>query len=138
MGFNASTLEHLPRNECMRLLASVPIGRIVYSRQALPAVALVNFTISDGDIVIRTDASGKFAVAVDEAVVAFEADSVDTVREAGWSVTVIGQCHAVTDAARLERLRQAGLRPWAPGRRDHFISIDPVIVTGQRLRQRKG
>lgn len=137
MDSNASTLEHLSRKECIRLVASVSIGRIAYSRQALPAVELVNFTLADGDIVIRTDASGKFAVAINEAIVAFEADSVDTVGETGWSVTAVGQCHAVTDEARLKRLRQAGLRPWAPGRRDHFISIDPVIVTGRRLRNRK-
>ena len=33
----------------------VPLGRIVYTRQALPAVELVNFALDDGDIIIRTD-----------------------------------------------------------------------------------
>jgi hypothetical protein len=39
-------LEHLPRDECIRLMASAPVGRIVYTRQALPAVELVNFARS--------------------------------------------------------------------------------------------
>ena len=71
-----SVLEHLSRDECMRLMGSVPVGRIVYTRQALPAVELVNFTLDDGDIIIRTDAGGKLAAATRGAVVAFEADSV--------------------------------------------------------------
>ena len=44
-------------------MGSVPVGRIVYTRQALPAVELVNFALDDGDIVIRTDAGGKLAAA---------------------------------------------------------------------------
>ena len=55
MDFNGTTLEHLSREECLRLVGQVPVGRIVYTRQALPAVELVNFALDDGDIVIRTD-----------------------------------------------------------------------------------
>ena len=36
-------LKQLSRDECLRLMASVPVGRIIYTRQALPAVELVNF-----------------------------------------------------------------------------------------------
>jgi len=133
MDSNDFALEHLSRNECMRLMASVPVGRIVYTRQALPAVELVNFALADGDIVIRTDAGGKLTAAISGAVVAFEADSVDSARHAGWSVTAIGRCEAVTDDTESARLRETGLRPWAPGRRDHFIKITPVILTGRQL-----
>jgi hypothetical protein len=31
-------------------VGSVPVGRIVYTRQALPAVELVNFALIDGGI----------------------------------------------------------------------------------------
>ena len=75
MDFNGTTLEQLSRTECLRLVGQVPLGRIVYTRQALPAVELVNFTLDDGDIVIRTDASGKLAAATRGAVVAFEANA---------------------------------------------------------------
>ena len=93
----------------MRLMGSVPVGRIVYTRQALPAVELVNFALADGDIVIRTDAGGKLAAATRGAVVAFEADSVDTGEHAGWSVTVVGQSRAVTDAEEIHERRLARL-----------------------------
>ena len=59
------------------LMASVPVGRIIYTRRALPAVELVNFALDRGEIVIRTDSSGKLAAATRGAIVAFEADSLD-------------------------------------------------------------
>jgi uncharacterized protein len=133
MESNGLALEHLSRGQCMRLLGSVPVGRIVYTRQALPAVELVNFALDDGDIVIRTDASGKLAAATRGAVVAFEADSVDVAGHGGWSVTVVGQSRAVTDAAEIRRLEQTALEPWAPGKHDHFIRISPSIVNGRRI-----
>ena len=133
MDSNGPTLEHLPRDECMRLLASVPTGRIAYTRQALPAVELVNFALQDGDIIIRTDASGKLAAATRGAIVAFEADSVDPVGQAGWSVTAVGESRAVTDREEILRLEQIALHPWAPGKRDHFIRIPPTMLNGRRL-----
>ena len=133
MDVNGTTLEHLSRDECLRLVGQVAVGRIVYTRQALPAVELVNFALDDGDIVIRTDSGGKLAAATRGAVVAFEADSVDGAAHAGWSVTVVGYSRAVTGREEILRLAQTGLVPWAPGKRDHFIRISPEIVNGRRL-----
>jgi uncharacterized protein len=133
MDRNGTALEHLSSDECMRLMASVPVGRIAYTRQALPAVEVVNFTVDRGDIVFRTDAGGKLTAAISDAVVAFEADSMDFTRHTGWSVTVVGQCRTVTDSEEVRRLERSGLRPWAPGERKHYIKITPVIVNGRRL-----
>lgn len=133
MDSHDGALEHLPRRECMRLLATVPIGRIVYSRQALPVVEMVNFVLDRDDIVIRTDTGDKLAAAAGGAVVAFEADSVDLASHDGWSVTVVGPCRVVTDDRDIQRLKDTGLRSWAPGNRRYFIVISPVIVTGRRI-----
>ena len=130
---DGSALHRLSRDECLTLLASVPVGRIVYTRRALPAVELVNFALDHGDIVIRTDRSGKLAAATRGAVVAFEADQLDLAGQAGWSVTAVGPSSEVTDPGELTRLRTIGLKPWAPGERDHFIRISPVILNGRRL-----
>ena len=126
-------LKRLPREECLRLLDSVPFGRIIYTRQALPAVELVNFVLDEGDIVFLADARGKLGAAVRGAVVAFEADSLDFGGHTGWSVTVVGQCRAVTDPGEAERLRGIGISPWAPGEREHFIRIPASIVNGRLL-----
>ncbi len=130
---DGSALEQLSRDECLQLLASVSLGRIVYTRRALPAVEVVNFALDHGDIVIRTDRGGKLAAATQHAVVAFEADCLDAAQQAGWSVTAIGQSQEVTDPAEIGRLQDIGLSSWAPGTREHFIRISPEILNGRRL-----
>ena len=131
---DGSALQRLSRDECLTLMASVPVGRIIYTRRALPAVELVNFALDHGDIVIRTDSSGKLAAAARGAVVAFETDQVDLAGQSGWSVTAIGPSTEVTDPDELARLRTIGLTSWAPGERDHFIRISPVMLNGRHLR----
>ena len=133
MNSDTPALKQLSRDECLRLMASVPVGRIIYTRQALPAVELVNFALEAGDIIIRTDRSGKLSAATRGAVVAFETDSVDPTRRVGWSVTAIGHAREVTDSDEIGRLEQLGLSSWAPGEREHFIRISPGILNGRRL-----
>jgi uncharacterized protein len=130
---DGSALRQLPRNECLTLMASVPVGRIIYTRRALPAVELVNFALYHGDIVIRTDRSGKLAAAARGAVVAFEADHLDLVNRVGWSVTAVGQAREVTDLGEIARLREIDLSSWAPGEREHFIRISPQLINGRYL-----
>jgi uncharacterized protein len=131
---DGSALEQLSRDECLRLMESVSVGRIIYTRRALPAVELVNFALDHGDIIIRTDSGGKLAAATQHSVVAFEADRLDADQQAGWSVTVIGQSREVTDPAEIGQLQKIGLTSWAPGVREHFIRISPEILNGRRLR----
>jgi uncharacterized protein len=118
----------------MRLMGTVPIGRIVYTRQALPAVEVVNFALVDGDIVIRANAEGKLAAATRGAVVAFEADDTGLGGHAGWSVTVVGQARVVS-GPQADRLQHVALTPWVPGPHAHFICIAPTIVNGRWLGQ---
>ena len=130
---DGAALRQLTSDDCLRLLATVPFGRIIYTRQALPAVELVNFAFEGGDIVIRTDRSGKLAAATRGAIVAFEADVVDVEHRSGWSVTAIGPSRAVADAADIARLQRIGLDSWAPGVREHFIRITPQLLSGRWL-----
>jgi nitroimidazol reductase NimA-like FMN-containing flavoprotein (pyridoxamine 5'-phosphate oxidase superfamily) len=126
-------LVDLSREKCLRLMATAPVGRIIYTRRAMPAVELVNFTLYAGDIVIRTSVSGKLAAAINGAVVAFEADEYDPTTRTGWSVTVVGQAREVADPALIERLRVAGPHPWAPGEHPYFMRITPGTLNGRCL-----
>ena len=128
-----SALKQLSRGECLRLMASVPVGRVIYTQRAMPAVDLVNFAFHHGDIVIRTDRGGKLAAAARGAVVAFQADCLDPAHHAGWSVTAIGPSRGVTDPGEIGRLQEIGLSSWAPRAREHFIRISPIILTGRYL-----
>jgi uncharacterized protein len=130
---DGSALQQLSKDECLTLMASVPVGRIIYTRRALPAVELVSFALDQGDIVIKTARGSKLAAARG-AVVAFEADCLDPAHQAGWSVTAIGPSREVTDPAEVVRLQAMGLNSWTDGARDHFIKISPVMLTGRYLR----
>lgn len=134
MNANGSALERLSDGECLRLIASVPVGRIVYTLRALPAVEPVNFAVHDGDIVFRTEPGGKVAAAVRQAVVAFEVDELDFASRSGWSVTIVGTAREVTDPADVARLRLIGLAPWMPDEQEYFVRITPGIITGRWLR----
>ncbi|MFJ3670938.1 pyridoxamine 5'-phosphate oxidase family protein [Streptomyces sp. NPDC090106] len=124
----------LDRDECLRLLAGAPIGRIVYTRQALPAVLPVNFGLDpDGAVLLRTAADSGLTHAVDGAVVAFEADAVDTATQSGWSVIVTGHAAVVTDPDEHDRLSRTGPRSWVPAPSEVFVRIEPELVTGREL-----
>ncbi|MGW7404830.1 pyridoxamine 5'-phosphate oxidase family protein [Streptomyces sp. NPDC054833] len=124
----------LGREECLRLLAKAPVGRIVHTRRALPAVLPVNFALdADGAVVLRTSAASELVRAIEGTVVAFEADEVDAVAQSGWSVVVTGPATVVTDAAEHERLMRGGPRSWVPAPREVFVRIEPELVTGREL-----
>ncbi|MGQ4390663.1 pyridoxamine 5'-phosphate oxidase family protein [Streptomyces sp. SAS_270] len=124
----------IERQECLRLMAKAPVGRIVHTRHALPAVLPVNFRVdTDGAVVLRTSAASELVRAVDGAVVAFEVDEVDAVAHSGWSVVVTGSATVVTDPDEHERLLRTGPRSWAPSPEEVFVRIQPELVTGREL-----
>ncbi len=134
MELDHAGLEILSRDECLALLASVPIGRIGLSLSALPVVLPVNFAVHDETIIIRTSVGSKFAAAISNAVVALEADHYDSLGHNGWSVLVQGSSRVVSDPGELERLRRLPLRPWANPDTDRYIAISTDVVSGRRVR----
>ncbi|GAA5041791.1 pyridoxamine 5'-phosphate oxidase family protein [Streptomyces similanensis] len=124
----------LERPECLRLLAKAPVGRVVHTRHALPAVLPVNFWLDDdGAVVLRTAADSGLVRAVDGAIVAFEADEVDAAAHSGWSVVVTGTASVVGDAGERRRLDRDVPCSWAPSPREVFVRIEPELVTGREL-----
>ena len=127
-------LAELPKAESLRLLASVPFGRVVFTARALPAIRPVNHLVDGSRIIIRTSLGSALSTDVDYVgtVVAYEADEIDPVTRQGWSVVVVGRALPVTDGLLSARYRQA-LQPWAAGHRDEVIAISTDMVTGYRL-----
>jgi hypothetical protein len=129
------TLVELPRHEALRLLGTAPLGRVVFTLRALPAIRPVNHIMDGDDVIIRTNlgASVASAVSADSAVVvAYQADMIDPDTHTGWSVVVTGVARIVTDPqdnARYQRL----LRPWVDNPVDCVIRIRAEIVSGYRL-----
>ena len=123
----------LRRGESLRLLATVPVGRLIFTVNALPAVRPMNFALVDGLILLRTAAGSAVARKVAGAIVAFEADELDAAACSGWSVTVTGRAALVTDPDAAARYRKVPLVPWAPGIRDQFVTISTELVEGLRV-----
>ncbi|MFR9725541.1 pyridoxamine 5'-phosphate oxidase family protein [Streptomyces sp. MS19] len=123
--------------EALRLLGSVSLGRIVFTRYALPTIRPVNHVLDGGDVVIRTHEGAAMTSRTRQAggpgvVVAYEADAIDPVTHLGWSVVVTGYAHLVTDTDELARYRRL-LRPWVEQSMDYAVRIRPDLITGVRL-----
>ncbi|MBP2325135.1 nitroimidazol reductase NimA-like FMN-containing flavoprotein (pyridoxamine 5'-phosphate oxidase superfamily) [Kibdelosporangium banguiense] len=131
---DSAGLEVLAEHECYQLLAKVPIGRIVFTDRALPAVQPVAFVLHENKVIIRTAARSRLAIAATDTVVAFEVDEFtdDRVRT-GWSVVAVGQAKPITDTDDLAAVRQLGLRPWSAAAMDHYLAIGIEIISGRRL-----
>ncbi len=127
------TLATLDRSECLRLLTTVPVGRLIFTVGALPAVRMMNFVLAGDMIVLRTAPGTAAARKAPGSVVAFEADAVETATSSGWSVTVTGWAELVTDEHALATYSSLALVPWAPGERDQFITVRTDVVQGQRI-----
>lgn len=119
--------------ECRRLLESVPVGRLVFTEGALPAVHPVNFVMAGPDVIIRTGPGPKLEAAKRGDVLAFQADAIDPVSRTGWSVLLIGHASVVVDVDRLVSVVDAEHRPWVRGRSTHVIQIAGERITGRRL-----
>jgi len=125
----------LNREQCLELLATVPVGRVGVSIRALPAVLPVNFVLVGSQILFRTIPGTKLDAATANAVVAFEADGFDPDGGSSWSVLVQGICSEVTDPEDLARLARVRLEPWAfgPGVAERLVRIDTSFVSGRRF-----
>ena len=117
MNADAPTLRLLPAGECLRRLRSVPVGRIAYTKNALPAVEPVKFALDGRHIVIRIDPGSALATALHHTVVAFEADYMDYEHHCGWSVTIVGNAHEVVDPREISKLRAQRAAVLGLGRR---------------------
>lgn len=127
-------LAELPRDEALRLLGSVPFGRVVFTAQALPAIRPVNHLVDGDQVIIRASLLSAISQDVDGqgTVVAYEADLIDPASRVGWSVVVVGRAVRVADGQGREHYLRR-LRPWVAGERDEVISISADLVTGYRL-----
>jgi Pyridoxamine 5'-phosphate oxidase len=139
-GTNASITRdvvELDRAEALRLLASVDHGRVVFTREALPAIRPVNHLVDDGRVIVRTRLTAKVSTAVrsgstSEVIVAYEADDLDPQQRLGWSVVVTGPAITITDPDQIARYEQL-LQPWVNMTMDTVIAIESEIVTGVHI-----
>ncbi|MEU4191705.1 pyridoxamine 5'-phosphate oxidase family protein [Kribbella sp. NPDC026611] len=131
--FDHSRLQVLGLADCLGLLASVPIGRLVYTYGGLPAVRLVNFVVDGDTIVFSTGQGDKLRAAERGDVVAFEADEVQLEYHVGWTVTAIGHLSVVTPDEVATLRRTVPLHSWLPMDDPQLVRLGIESVHGRRL-----
>lgn len=128
----ASPWEVLPHHECAVGLQSQCIGRIALSADALPVILPVFYVYDGTSIAFRTHSGSVLDRHCRNTVVAFEVDSHDTGRRAGWSVMAVGVANVVSPGNGLrEREIQLDRRGAPAG--DVIITIEPGSLTGRAL-----
>jgi hypothetical protein len=93
-------------------------------------VVPVNFSIRDGEVVIRTGV-GFLSTTGAGRLVAFEVDHVDPEGGTAWSVLVRGLATLVESPSREEL--QAAAHPLVPEPGDMLLIVRPDIVSGRQF-----
>jgi len=128
-------IEIFPSAECMRRLRAGGVGRIAMRGESAPEIRPVNFTLRDGNVIIRTGDGAILAAAKNAEAAGFEIDEIDPLEHTGWSVVVAGKLFELpTDDEHLS----LPLRPWASGRKDRFVGITLDRVSGLRIPPGRG
>jgi len=130
-------LLELARPECLRLLATTSIGRVVVSVPAWdhPMIRPVNYLFDESSqsVLLRSAIGSKLHALLRSARAAFEIDGIDHAGDVGWSVIITGVCEEITATAELRRVEAFGLEPWAPGTEGHWIRIRANVISGRRI-----
>jgi uncharacterized protein len=129
----AMQINELDRDDCLRLLDQGVLGRVVYTDAAMPAAQPVNYLLDGQEVVFRTGGGSKLAAATRRAVVAVQADQIDSDTRTGWSVLGVGLAYEVTDSHRLAELAARLPVPWAAHRTAHTIAIPLDHLSGRQL-----
>jgi hypothetical protein len=127
-------LEKLTPSECRGLIARGGVGRVVFYDARGPVALPVNYQMSGNDIVFRTAVLSSLRGASYAGRVSFEVDHIDDAMRQGWSVLVTGYAREVLDVDELRELEQLGVEPWAGEERPVYMRIEPIAVSGRRIR----
>jgi hypothetical protein len=122
----------LERAQCLELLGSAPIARVVLSVNCMPVALPVNVALLGEDVIFSTDSGSKLTAAVEGQVVSVEADDIDLMYRTGWSVLVTGRAQLVVEPADIE-WASSRVQPWAPGPHPFLIRVPSTLITGRRL-----
>lgn len=134
-------VELLSEAECMELLASGELGRLVYNSRYGPTALPVVYRIDQGSLVLGTwdpvlfDEDLRTGIAHAEYQVGVEADRIDVAAREGWIVLVRGAAHHLDTEAERAPFIDAGLEPWTDDVPAHFIRVNPTSIWGNRTRQ---
>lgn len=114
-------------------LADVRLGRIVFTRNALPAIGPIDRIVEGGEGIIRTQGDSALAgqtsgTGTGGVRVACEAGRLDPCTRKGWSVVVAGYARKAKDPNQIVR-HQACSNPGSMSARTALYGSDPTSST---------
>lgn len=123
----------LPAPECKRLLAVAAkgegVGRVGIATDQAPVVVPVNFSLHEGQVLIRVGA-GSVSQGASGQLVAFEVDHIDRESGTAWSILVRGLATLIESPSETEL---AAAHPLVPEPGDLVLMIRPDILSGRRF-----
>lgn len=101
-------IHSLDQGPALTLLGNVPVGRVAFTRHALPTMCAVNHIVDDGVIVVRSHRESALVsyAGTAGAVIAYEADDLDRDQRLSWSVVVTGVIELIHDPDLVTRYEQ--------------------------------
>lgn len=130
------TLLDLDREECLRLLGTAAVGRVVVLTPAgTPVIRPVNYVFDEASqsVVFRCEDGTKLISLLRAGRAWFEVDEIDPARRAGWSVILTGVTEMVARPDEIRRLQGHALDSWAAGPSAKWFRIRARVVSGRRL-----
>lgn len=129
------TVEELSVEDCLTLLKSCHVGRIVFVDDHGPGALPVNYGVAADEILVRVEEDSSLRKLIQNPI-GFEVDQTDPQQSEAWSILVRGSGREVplADVADLLKQMHENLpRPWAEGIHNHWLAVKIVSVTGRRL-----
>ena len=127
----------LDRDECLALLATVAVGRVVVplGASAQPVIRPVHYVFDpvSQSVVFRSVEGSKLYALLHSTRATFEIDSVDAGAHTGWSVIIQGVSEPVHDTVEIRRLERLAPDNWFTATDARWIRIRARTVTGRRL-----
>lgn len=135
MGVNV--FSELGREECLELLGTGDIGRVVVllgvsSQLVIRPVSYLFDEVSQS-VVFRSTEGTKLSALARSTRAWFEVDAIDAQSRTGWSVLVEGATERVTQPMEVRRLDRLPLHSWVAGPRSQWIRIRARTVSGRRI-----
>ncbi|HJQ45796.1 MAG TPA: pyridoxamine 5'-phosphate oxidase family protein [Amycolatopsis sp.] len=128
---DAFGLEVLDRDECITLLGTAEIGRVVFTTRGLPAVEPVKYQVRGDSVWFAVEARTELFGSAHDGVVAFEVDAFDATLRTGWWVTVLGRA-TVAPECDLPRPPKLSWQPPLAGD-VRCVRIPIEVVSGRRV-----
>jgi uncharacterized protein len=117
--------ERISEDRCWELLATASVGHLALSVRALPVVLPVQYFLNGRRLVVCLGHHAFPEQSLDEVIIAFAADTIDSVTRSGWSVQVQGRSVILR---RLSADADCG-RPTA----GQVVQIEPEIIAGRHM-----